>query len=152
MSVAVAIDSLVYVPEKPTVFSELTSALDERGITGISDLVMRSSVTDYERRVVDRFADAWDIPPPITQEEYRRALLDGGFEDVTVQDVTANSVGRFRKWTTSYRWFTSWPTGRVIDSLLWYYRLDPSAIDEQIRRAHEALPMLQHVIIAARAG
>lgn len=144
-----AIDSIVYLPEKSAVFSELSRVLGQEGVLVASDLVLRSSATDGEQRAVDAFADAWDMPPLLPVDAYERAIAAGGFDVRRIVDVTSHSVGRFRRWTTLYRWLTIGPIGRPFEWLLGLYGLDPAVVDEQIRRAHAALPALRHVIVVA---
>lgn len=145
----VAIDSLVYLPERNAVVSGLADVLEPGGLVVVSDLVVRPGADDAERRAVASFADAWDMPPPATVPEYERALDESGLDVREVEDVTPNSVGRFRKWTTLYRLLTASPAGVALERLLERRGLDPAAIDEQIRRAHDALPSLRHVVLVA---
>ena len=144
-----AIDSIVYLPEPAAVFAELSRVLDAGGVLVASDLVVRSGATDVERRAVDAFAEAWDMPPIRSVDDHVDALAESGFEVRRVADVSPHSVGRFRRWTTPYRWLTAGPTGRLVEWLLRRYDLNPAAIDEQIRRAHAALPALRHVVLVA---
>jgi len=149
VAAAVSIDALVYLPEKDAVFEALSAALSRPGVAVFSDLVARPSTTDRERRRLDRFADAWDMPPLSTLAGYERALVGAGFSVRAVTDVTPNSVGRFRRWTTLYLGLSAGPAGPLLDRLLREYGLDPPTMDGQIRAAHEALPSLRHVIVVA---
>lgn len=144
-----SIDSIVYLPRKRSVFGELATALEQGGILVMSDLLMQPSVTETERQTVTEFADAWDMPRLVTLDEYRSALTESGFSVRSVDDVTPNSVGRFRKWTSLYLAIAGMLGDRVLDHVLRSYGLDPTTISEQVRRAHEALPFLRHVIVVA---
>lgn len=145
-----AIDALVYLPNREVVFETVADVLESEGIVVFSDLVMRSDVSETQRGLVTSFADAWDMPPVGSVEQYKRALDDTTLELSEVDDITRHSVGRFRKWTTLFRWLVSSPMGSLIERLLRGNGLDPSAIIDQVEHAHHALPSLQHVILVAR--
>jgi ubiquinone/menaquinone biosynthesis C-methylase UbiE len=144
-----AIDALVYLPERNRVFATVADTLEPEGVLVVSDLVMRSDVTETERRLVDSFADAWDMPSLGTVEGYNAALDETSFELKAVEDITKHSVGRFQKWTTLYLQLLTSPLRALIERLLGAYDLDPAAITEQVRKAHHALPFLRHVIFVA---
>jgi MPBQ/MSBQ methyltransferase len=144
-----AIDALVYLPERNRVFATVADTLEPEGVLVVSDLVMQSDVTETERRLVDSFADAWDMPSLGTVEGYKAALDETSFELKAVEDITKHSVGRFRKWTTLYLQLLTSPLRALIERLLGAYDLDPPAITEQVRKAHHALPFLRHVIFVA---
>ncbi|WP_123538916.1 MULTISPECIES: class I SAM-dependent methyltransferase [Halobacteriales] len=144
-----AIDALVYLPERNRVFATVADTLEPEAVLVVSDLVMQSDVTETERRLVDSFADAWDMPSLGTVEGYKAALDETSFELKAVEDITKHSVGRFRKWTTLYLQLLTSPLRALIERLLGAYDLDPLAITEQVRKAHHALPFLRHVIFVA---
>ena len=144
-----AIDALVYLPERNRVFATVADTLEPEAVLVVSDLVMQSDVTETERRLVDSFADAWDMPSLGTVEGYKAALDETSFELKAVEDITKHSVGRFRKWTTLYLQLLTSPLRALIERLLGAYDLDPPAITEQVRKAHHALPFLRHVIFVA---
>jgi len=143
-----AIDALVYLPNRERVFATVADVLDPDGVFVVSDLVMQSGVG--EREAVDAFADAWDMPPLGTVEQYTAALDGTSLELAAVEDLTGHSVGQFRKWTTLYLTLVTSPIGPLLERLLRMYDLDPEAITEQVRRAHHALPFLQHVLFVAK--
>ncbi|MFB6156461.1 MAG: class I SAM-dependent methyltransferase [Haloferacaceae archaeon] len=145
----VAIDAFVYLPDRAAVLSEIETALEPGGYLAFSDLVVRAGADDAERQAVERFADAWDMPPPWSRPAYERALDDAGFEVCSVADVSAHSVGRFRKWTTPFVWLHAGPLGGLVDRALSTRGLDAATITDQVRRAHEALPALRHEIFVA---
>ncbi|MBX0287936.1 class I SAM-dependent methyltransferase [Haloarcula salinisoli] len=144
-----AIDALVYLSERNRVFATVADTLEPEAVLVVSDLVMQSDVTETERRLVDSFADAWDMPSLGTVEGYKAALDETSFELKAVEDITKHSVGRFRKWTTLYLQLLTSPLRALIERLLGAYDLDPLAITEQVRKAHHALPFLRHVIFVA---
>ncbi|WP_435069778.1 class I SAM-dependent methyltransferase [Haloplanus sp. C73] len=144
-----AIDALVYLPDRNRVFATVADTLKPEGVLVVSDLVMQSDVTETERRLVDSFADAWDMPSLGTVEEYKAALDETSFEVKAVEDITKHSVGRFRKWTTLYLQLLASPLRTLIERLLGACDLDPAATTEQVREAHHALPFLRHVIFVA---
>lgn len=145
-----AIDALVYLPERTAVFERIADVLEPGGILVLSDLMMRTGVSETQRDRVTSFADAWDMPPVGSVEQYTRALDDTPLELVELETITRHSVGRFRTWTTLFRWLVSSPMGWIIERLLRGYGLDPSAIIDQVERAHHALPALEHGILVAR--
>ena len=140
-----AIDAVVYVPEKCAVFEELERVVADDGIVVVSDLVVGSGGID----VVEAFADAWDMPPISSLEQYRRTIGRAGLTTEEVENVSANSIDRFRKWSGLYLSIVD-RTGGIPERLLERRGLDAETITEQIRRAHEALPHLEHVIVYAR--
>lgn len=150
MSGCTAIDALVYVPERDRVLSELATVTDPGGIIVITDPVGTPGLSDAERRRLDAFADAWDMPPLWTRTRYRQAIEDAGFEVLAVEDLTPGSVGRFRKWTALFGIVRSSPADRPLRWLFRRWELDPDTITTQIQHAHRALPSLRHVLFTAR--
>ncbi|RRJ34018.1 class I SAM-dependent methyltransferase [Halocatena pleomorpha] len=144
-----AIDALVYLPDRNSVFARVADVLEPKGVFVLSDLVMQSDVSETERRVVDSFADAWDMPSIGTVEQYKAALDNSNLELETVENITGHSVGRFRKWTSLYLQLLRSPIRSLLERLLGAYDLDPT-ITEQVKAAHRALPFLQHVILVAK--
>lgn len=145
-----AIDALVYVPGRAAVVAELADALRHRGVVVLSDLIKRSDLAPDDEAAVERFAEAWDMPLPGTVEEYRDLVLDAGLEIRRVDDLTANSVGRFRKWTSLYLSLVDSRAKPVVERSLRALDLDPAAVTEQVRRAHDALPSLEHRFFVAQ--
>lgn len=145
-----AIDALVYLPNRNSVFSAVADIIEPAGVFVLSDLMMQSDVSETEREFVDSFAATWDMPSVGTVEQYNAALDNAGFELEAVEDITRHSVGQFRKWTTLYLQLLRTPVRSLLERLLRAYDLDPSAITEQVRAAHHALPFLQHVILVAK--
>lgn len=151
MAACTAIDALVYVPERAAAISEMAPVLTPDGVVVCSDLVARSGLDDQERARVDAFAEAWDMPPPGTADAYRQQFVDAGFAVQSVESITAHSVGRFRKWTTLFLGLLASPARPLVVRSLRWYGLDPATIRTQVRRAHEALPHLEHVVFVAEA-
>ena len=145
-----AVDALVYLSERERALATVADVLEPEGLLALSDLVVQSDVSERVRGLVDSFADVWDMPPLGTVEQYISALDDAGFERRSVEDITSYSVGQFRKWTTLFLRLVSSPLRSLVERLLRGYGLDPSAIVEQVRRAHHALPFLRHVVIVAK--
>ncbi len=150
MTACTAVDALVYVPEREAVLAEFADVLEPGGVVVLSDLVVRQDTSADARERVDRFAAAWDMPPLGTVRAYERALSDAGLEVIVLENLTTNSVGRFRKWTTLFDLLYATPAGTLLDRFLGRRDLDPTAIVDQIRRAHDALPDLQHALVVAR--
>lgn len=146
-----AVDSLVYLPDRSAVFAEAADALERGGVFACSDLVVRADLDERERRTVASFADAWDMPPLGTVPAYERALDDAGLDVRERDDLTPNSVGKFRTWTTAFLGAVESPLRPLVERALRARDLDPAAIERQVRRAHEALPHLRHVFLVARA-
>lgn len=144
-----AIDSIVYLPDRPAAFREIADVLRPGGMLVLSDLLTKSSQTAEQRDRVASFATAWDMPVPDTVSTYRERLAETGFSVVEQDDITANSVGRFRRWTTPFHFLMASPAGSFVESLLDRYGLDPEPIADMVNRAHRALPHLRHVVIVA---
>lgn len=145
-----AIDALVYLPDRAAVFDAVADVLESGGVFALSDLVARPDVDARDRELVDAFADAWDMPPPGSVDAYERAIDEASLELVAVEDLTRHSVGKFRRWTTPFRWLIASPLGALVERLLRARGLDPATVLDQIERAHRALPSLRHVILVAR--
>lgn len=144
---AVAIDSLVYVPEKTSAFRELRRALAEDGVVLCSDLVAAAGA---DRDRLARFGEAWDMPPPPSVEQYRSTVADAGLRIDRLSDLTPNSVGRLRTWTRLFLTLDRGPAASLIEGLLARRDIDPGTVRTQVRAAHEALPDLRHVLVVAR--
>jgi len=145
-----AVDSLVYLPDRGAAIAALGEVLEPDGVLVSSDLVAGTDLGSEQRRSLTRFADAWDMPPPGTAADYERAVERAGLHLVDRETLTPHSVGRFRKWTTLYLRTLGSPLGELLERFLRRRGLDPSAIETQIRRAHEALPLLDHVLVVAK--
>ncbi|MFB6104875.1 MAG: class I SAM-dependent methyltransferase [Halobacteriaceae archaeon] len=144
-----AIDAIVYLPDRSTVFEAVFDVLEPGGVFVFSDLLLSDDAETTYRPHVDAFADAWDMPPLATPTRYTDALEAAGFTDVATTDLTESSVGRFRKWTTLYRLLHASPLGPILDWWLNEHGLDAASIHDQLRRAHEALPALEHRLFIA---
>jgi len=145
-----AVDALVYIPERRSVVRELADVLYPGGVAVVSDLVVRSGLSDADRRRVDAFAEAWDMPRPGTVESYREALTDAGLDVVGVEDLRPHSVGRFRRWSGPFLRLVDGPAGPLVRWALRKRGLDAAAVVEQIRLAHAALPALGHALVVGR--
>lgn len=150
MTACIAIDALVYVPDRATAISQLAATLVPDGALVITDLVRRPGLSPDAKDAVDAFADAWDMPSLGTAAEYRRLLAAADLDVRTLEPLTPHSVGRFRRWTTLYLAITATPLRALVDHVLERYGLDPASIQTQIRRAHDALPHLEHVLFVAQ--
>lgn len=144
----VAIDSLVYVPEKESVFESVARVLRPGGTVVISDLLVRDDVGRAGREAVDAFADSWDMPPLSNVEQYRTTMERAGLTVEHVRDISENSIDRFQKWTDLYLLLVT-HAGNFSEQVLRRWNLDASAIAGQVRTASSALSRLSHVIIVA---
>ena len=145
-SALVAVDSLVYVPAIGRAFDELSRVLSDGGIGVVSDLVADRTAGVHED-VLEGFGDAWDMPAPRSRDAYLSAMAERGLRVRRVRDLTANSVGRFRKWSGLYLALADGPGGVMLERALRREGLDPDAVTEQVRAAHRALPALRHVLV-----
>lgn len=147
----VAIDSLVYVPDRAAAATETHRVLNPEGQFVVSDLVASDDAGAATMDAVAEFGAAWDMPPLVRRSEYVRMLRETGFRVCQVADLTPHSVGKFRKWTTLFQWLDRSPGGRVIDWALRTRDYDAATIKEQLQTAHSALPGLRHVMFVAEA-
>jgi ubiquinone/menaquinone biosynthesis C-methylase UbiE len=148
--VAIALDSLVYVPDEAAAFGELSRVLAPGGHLVVADLVARDGIDDEGQEALEAFADAWDMPLPSALSAYRATIESAGFAIRTVSDVTRNSTGRFRKWSALY---LELATGTTRTPVAWLHRrlgLDPDVVRHQVRAAHDALPYLRRVLVSAK--
>lgn len=149
LAACIGIDSLVYLPDRYAVFSEIADVLEPDGVFVFSDLVVRGDASESEREAVSQFADAWDMPELGSPPKYEHELVEAGLSIREVEDLSPHSVDQFRKWTTLFRWLSASPGGYLINRALRQRDLDATTISEQIRCAHAALPALQHVLFVA---
>lgn len=145
--VCTAIDSVVYLPDKRAFFEEVATVLQAGGLVVISDLIMADNVDDVAAAAVEEFADTWDMPPLLPLGRYRSTIERAGLTVREIEDITPNSVGRLRKWTTLYLMLANGLAGRAMYRLLQYLDIGPARVTDQVRRSHPALPYLRHVII-----
>lgn len=145
---AVAIDAFVYLPDRGAAMTELSRVLAPGGVAVVSDLIADETAPGAGE--IPAFADAWDLEPPGTAGEYTQLAADAGLEVVTVEDLTAHSVGRFQGWAGLYLRLVESPVGPLLERWLTAQGLDPTAITTQVRRAHAALPALEHRLFVLR--
>lgn len=146
-----AIDSLVYVPERGAAATEIRRVLDTDGQVVVADLVAADDAGGTAMEAISEFGAAWDMPPLVRRSQYERVLRETGLRVRRTADLTPHSVGKFRKWTTLFRWVERSPAGRMIDWALRTRAYDAATITEQIQTAHRALPALRHVLFVAEA-
>lgn len=145
-----SVDALVYVADDAAALAEAARVLAPGGWLAVSDLLAAPDPPADGTGVLTDFVDAWDLAPLVTPEERRRDLRAAGFTlDATV-DVTANSVGRFRRWSGPFLALADGPTGGTLRALLGRWGVDPDAAVAQVRAAHRALPSLRHEVVYAR--
>ncbi|MFB6164724.1 MAG: class I SAM-dependent methyltransferase [Haloarculaceae archaeon] len=144
-----SMDALVYVPDRSAAVAEFARVLEPGGVVAVSDLVVVADAGVDGRRAVERFAAAWDMPVPASVAQYRDWFGDAGLAVRRVEDVTANSVGRFRKWSTAFLRLADGPARPALARLFARFDLDLETVRTQVRRAHAALPHLRHVIVVA---
>ena len=150
--VCTALDSIVYVPEKQTAFDEMATVLHGGGLLALSDLIRCEGLSETEVKTVNKFADAWDMPPLVPCEQYRRTIERAGFTGIETHNISSHSTARLRKWTGIYLKLVDDDRGEIAARLARRKGLDIATITEQVRSAHEALPYLRHVSIYARIG
>lgn len=150
-AVCTAIDSPPYIPNKREFLTEVASVVSKSGLVAVSDFVRPESPSREARDAVDAFADAWDLAPIATLEQYERAIAASDLHLDTVVDISPNSITRFRKWTTLYLHLARTGLPNPVNRLLAQRNVDLDAITEQVSTTHPVLPFLRHVIIYARA-
>lgn len=143
-----AVDSIVYVPETRRVFAEIERVLEPGGVAVVTDLLVDDR--GAHTRTVDRFADAWDMPPLESTSTYVDAIEATGLDVVVSTDISGHSVDRFRKWTRLYRSIEDGPLGPALHRTVRRFGLDPDAVGQQVKTANDALPSLRHVLVRVR--
>jgi MPBQ/MSBQ methyltransferase len=149
--ICTAIDSPPYISNKRGFLTEMASVTSEGGLVAVSDFIRPKSLSSEARDAVDTFADAWDLASIATLEQYKRAIAASDFRLDTVVDISANSIARFRKWTTLYLSLARIGLPNHVERFLVRRSIDLGAITEQMSTTHSALPFLRHVIIYASA-
>lgn len=150
MGACTSVDALVYVPDRAAALAEIADACRPGAVIVVSDLLAAADLDAADRQRVDAFASAWDMPPLGTRLDYAEAFDAAGFDLLDVVDLTPNSVGRLPRWTAPFLALADSPAGGLVDRLLARLDLDASAVRSQVRRAHEALPVLRHTLFVAR--
>lgn len=148
---ATAIDSIVYVDDLEQVLHELHRVLRPGSPAVITDLLIEDRTEPTEPALED-FAESWGFPTLRNVSTYRTHLEDVGFRITIEEDLSPNSVGRFRKWTSRYRRLRRGMTNTAIEAVGARLDLDLEAIDRQVARAHEALPHLEHRLFVVESG
>lgn len=148
--VCTALDSIVYIPEKRAAFDEMANVLQDGGLIALSDLARCEGLSETQVTVVDEFADAWDMPPLVPPEQYRRIVEHAGFTQIDIHNISPHSVARLRKWTALYLRLVGDGVCKPVDYFAHRSGLDIATITQQIRYGHKALPYLQHLTIYAR--
>ncbi|MFB6151824.1 MAG: class I SAM-dependent methyltransferase [Haloarculaceae archaeon] len=143
-----ALDAVVYVPDKRTVFEEVARVVRPGGVVWVTDLLVASDADPAAREALAAFADAWDMPDLVPVDEYLALVEAAGLTVESVRDLTPHSVGRFRKWTRLYLALAD-GIGGVLERVMRRWDLDPNAVTAQVRAAHRALPHLRHVAVVA---
>jgi MPBQ/MSBQ methyltransferase len=145
-----SMDAVVYVPETRAVYEEMSRVVAPGGVVGVSDLLAADGLDADARATVDAFADAWDMPPPVPAGGYLTTIEAAGLTVERRRDITAHSLGRFRKWARLYLALAEHASGALARAL-GRWGLDAEAVTRQVRAAHAALPHLCHVLVTARA-
>lgn len=146
-----AVDSLVYLSDEGAAFAEIGRVLDDGGWVAVADLLAAEDAPPGVADRLDDFAAAWDTAPIAPSGEYFDSMRRAGFTVETVEDVTPNSVGRFRKWSKLFLALADGPASKPLRTLLRRWGVEPEAAVAQVRSAHRALPHLEHVIVYARS-
>lgn len=149
MRACTAVDALVYLPDRAAAVAELATVLEPGGVLVLTDLFARPDLDGDARDAIARFADAWDLAPPASRAAYARKLESAGFDVRVSRDLSAHSVGRFRRWTAPVVRLADGPLRRAMEWPLAHAGLDAEVIVEQVRRAHDALPWLRHGLLVA---
>lgn len=149
-AVCTAVDSPPYIPNKREFLAEVASVTSEGGLIAVSDFIRPESLSQEARDAVDAFADAWDLAPIATLEQYKRAIAASDLHLGTVVDISANSIARFQKWTALYLSIARTGLPNLANQFLTQYSIDLDAITEQVTSTHPALPFLRHVILYVR--
>lgn len=141
----ISIDSIVYMPNKPGVFTELARVLDTGGTGVITDLVIDHAQPDEDS--VSAFANTWGMAPLVTRKRYRSMLEDAGVVVESVTDISRSSVRRFKKWTRLFLGLVQTPLRALIARVLRRYHISLPALISQVSAAHKVLDSLHHLLI-----
>ncbi|MEF8773256.1 MAG: hypothetical protein V5A23_03125 [Halobacteriales archaeon] len=77
----------MYVPDRAAAFEAVAGAVEPGGVFVLSALVAAPDPGPDGREAVESFAAAWDMSPPATRREYRRAMADAEFDVRAVEDL-----------------------------------------------------------------
>lgn len=143
-----AIDSIAYVSEIDLVFSELFRVLSTDGTAVITDLLVSDEAGDD--LALNRFAETWGFAELRDRTTYRDRLMEAGFTLTGTENLTSNSVGRFRKWARRYRRLRQGIANPLLSAIAKRYDLDLEAIDRQVETAYRVLPQLRHELFVIK--
>ncbi|MGI0036910.1 MAG: methyltransferase domain-containing protein [Nitrososphaera sp.] len=125
-----ALESSCYANDKRAFIAESYRILKKGGRLMVADGFLKKDpdkLTEPERSAMEEWTAGWAVPNLASIEEFRKYLVDLGFEDVKFNDITENvmptsklisSLGRKRLWL--WRCLFSWwwlPTAKLINSL-----------------------------------
>lgn len=101
-----AIESVCHVAEKAEFAAEAARLLGEDGRLVMADAFRTPEpMTPDEQAAMNRWLDGWAVPNLATAEGFREALVDHGFEDVRLRDVTEHVLPSSRRLYLASRLF-----------------------------------------------
>jgi len=147
------VDAAQYVADVESLYAELARVTRPGGAVAVSDLALRDGgAAGVDRQAaIEAFADAWDMAVPRPLSATRAAVADASLDRRRIEDVTANSVGRFGFWADLFLALLDTSVGPVAERVLGVAGVDLDAVETQVAATRPALPHLRHVVVVARA-
>ncbi len=125
-----ALESACYAVDKRSFLAESRRILKKGGRLMVADGFLKrdpDKLTASEMRDMKEWTSGWAVPNLASIEQFRKYLVDLGFEDIKFKDITENvrptsklinGLGRKRMWL--WRCLFSWwwlPTSKLVNSL-----------------------------------
>lgn len=104
-SVVWGIESIVHAENKKDFINEASRLLKIKGRILVSEYMLRENPTlsDDERSIISPWLKGWAMPNLLTPEEYKLLLVNAGFKNIQMHDLTMNvrrsldRLGKFSK-------------------------------------------------------
>lgn len=87
-----AIESIVHMPDRPTVFTEIARVLRPGGMVALTDCVEKRRLTPDQREVVENYRRFTMNSPFLRLDEYVRLLMRVGLPPVEYLDISAQTA------------------------------------------------------------
>jgi cyclopropane fatty-acyl-phospholipid synthase-like methyltransferase len=85
-----ALESMLHMPDRGRVLAETARVLRPGGRLAIADIVERGPVSPEGRVVLDHICATYKVHSLGTMDEYRALLIEHGFVDVEIRDISDN--------------------------------------------------------------
>ncbi len=100
----VMLESLFHSPDKVRTLSEAHRTLKTNGEIVIADFTLKDGLTPEDENLIKPWLQGWAATSLLTPSTYRSALLEAGFTDIEIFDVTKYVSASVSRLSTMSRW------------------------------------------------